>query len=169
MGFGFVEYKYARHAKDALKTLQGHELHDHALALKASTKTAQGSTERQGKVVSAKGSKLLVRNVPFEATKNEVRELFASFGQLKSVRMPSKFDGTHRGFAFVEMLTDQEAKSAFESLSGSTHLYGRRLVLEWAKGEDTVEEMRAKTAKSFEPNQAKRKKLTIGDNEADDE
>eukprot|EP00042_Codosiga_hollandica_P042979 m.402233 g.402233 ORF g.402233 m.402233 type:complete len:70 (-) comp56449_c0_seq6:543-752(-) len=47
MGFGFVEYKYARHAKDALKTLQGHELHDHALALKASTKTAQGSTERQ--------------------------------------------------------------------------------------------------------------------------
>ncbi len=44
-----------------------------------------------------KGTKLLVKNVPFEASKAEVRELFAAFGQVKSVRMPSKFDGTHRG------------------------------------------------------------------------
>ena len=36
-------------------------------------------------------------------------------------------------FAFVDFLSEQEAKNAFESLSGSTHLYGRRLVIEWAK------------------------------------
>ena len=49
-------------------------------------------------MVKAKGTKLLIKNIPFEATKNEIRELFAAFGQIKSVRMPSKFDGSHRGY-----------------------------------------------------------------------
>ena len=59
------------------------------------------------------GTKLIVKNVAFEATKNELRSLFGSFGQVKTLRMPRKFDGNHRGFAFVEFLTKQEAKSAF--------------------------------------------------------
>ena len=51
----------------------------------------------QGKVVKSKGTKLLVKNIPFEGTKSEIRELFSAFGQIKSVRMPTKFDGSHRG------------------------------------------------------------------------
>lgn len=47
--------------------------------------------------------------------------------QLKSLRLPKKFDGKHRGFAFVEFLTKQEAQNAFEALQ-STHLYGRHMV-----------------------------------------
>jgi multiple RNA-binding domain-containing protein 1 len=39
-------------------------------------------------------------------------------------------DGQHRGFAFVEYETLDEAKQAFISLSNS-HLYGRKLVIEW--------------------------------------
>jgi hypothetical protein len=42
-------------------------------------------------------------------------------------------DAHNASFAFVDFLTKQEAKNAFEALAGSTHLYGRRLVLEWAK------------------------------------
>lgn len=64
------------------------------------------------------------------------------------MRMPSKFDGSHRGFGFVEFLTSQEAKGAFSSL-GATHLYGRHLVLEWAQDESSIETMRAKAAKSY--------------------
>jgi len=41
-------------------------------------------------------------------------------------------------------------QKAFETLGKSTHLYGRRLVLEWAKKEETVENLREKTAKRFE-------------------
>ena len=58
-------------------------------------------------------------------------KLFATFGQLKKIRLPKKFDGGHRGFAFVEFLTSKEASIAMNALS-RTHLYGRRLVLEWA-------------------------------------
>ena len=39
------------------------------------------------------GKKLLVKNLAFESSNRELRQLFGSFGQLKSVRMPRKFDG----------------------------------------------------------------------------
>merc|ERR1712216_697116 len=90
----------------------------------------KSSSEQSAKASSVKPtSKILVRNVPFEATKRELRELFGTFGQLKSVRLPRKFDNTHRGFAFVEFLTKQEAKQAYDALV-HTHFYGRHMVLE---------------------------------------
>jgi multiple RNA-binding domain-containing protein 1 len=57
--------------------------------------------------------------------------------------------GSHRGFAFVEFLSTEEAKKAFDKLSHSTHLYGRRMVLEWASEEDTLESLRKRTANQF--------------------
>lgn len=79
--------------------------------------------------------KILVRNVPFEASVKDVRQLFSAFGDLQFVRLPKKLHGTgsHRGFAFVEFVNRTDAKKAFGALSQITHLYGRRLVLEWAK------------------------------------
>ncbi|CAI7833097.1 unnamed protein product, partial [Closterium sp. NIES-53] len=85
---------------------------------------------------------------PFEATKRDIQQLFAPFGQLKSMRLPRKFDGGHRGFAFVEFATKREAESAFDALK-STHLYGRHLVLERAKEGEGLDELRAKTAAQF--------------------
>lgn len=40
-------------------------------------------------------------------------------------------------------------QNAFEALCQSTHLFGRRLVLEWAKIEENVEEIRKRTAEHF--------------------
>lgn len=40
-------------------------------------------------------------------------------------------------------------QKAFAALCHSTHLYGRRLVLEWADAEETVEALRRKTADHF--------------------
>jgi len=59
---------------------------------------------------------------------------------LKSFRLPKKFDGTHRGFGFVEFLTKHDAKSAMAALAG-THFYGRHLVLEWAADADQDEDL----------------------------
>lgn len=54
-----------------------------------------------------------------------------------------------RGFAFVDFLSHQEAVNAMEAIAG-THLYGRRLVTEWAAQEDGLNEIRAKTAAKFQ-------------------
>ena len=97
---------------------------------------------------SATCTKLAVKNIAFEATRKELRELFGSFGPLKSVRLPRKFDGAHRGFAFVEFTTKHDSQTAFDALS-STHLYGRRLVIEWAESTQELDAARAKAMKDM--------------------
>nr|CAD2133471.1 unnamed protein product [Meloidogyne enterolobii] len=89
-------------------------------------------------------TKILVRNVPFQANPKEISQLFSAFGELKFVRIPKKPGGEGRGFCFVEFISPADAKRAMETLMHSTHLYGRRLVLEWAKMEENVEELREK-------------------------
>ena len=79
----------------------------------------------------AQPTKILVRNVAFEATAADIRKLFSPFGQIKRIKVPKKHDGTHRGFCFIEFVSFGEARAAFESVRHS-HLYGRHLVLEWA-------------------------------------
>jgi multiple RNA-binding domain-containing protein 1 len=88
----------------------------------------------------------MVRNLAFEATSKDVRRLMEPFGQVKTCRLPKKFDGSTRGFAFVEFATKGEAHKAVESLHGM-HLYGRRLLLEYAKADAGLDELRAKSAK----------------------
>jgi len=137
MGFGFVEFASEEEALQSIKTLQGKLVDGHSLEIKLSTKSLSSSSSKAPPVdKSSKNTKIMVRNVPFEATRTELLQLFGSFGQLKKVRLPKKFDGTHRGFAFCEFVTSKEAQNAMTTLS-RTHLYGRHLVLEWAtQGED---------------------------------
>jgi multiple RNA-binding domain-containing protein 1 len=49
----------------------------------------------------------------------------------------------------VDYVLANDARTAFEALSHSTHLYGRRLVLEWSKEEENIEEIRAKTKRKM--------------------
>jgi len=153
MGYGFVEYKKRSDALKAIKELQNSTLEGHTLELKMSHRKASDMVTRRksASIKKQNSSKILVRNVPFEASKKELKELFGTFGEIKTLRLPQKLSGTgtHRGFAFVDFLTKQDAKRAFESLCSSTHLYGRRLVLEWAEDEDSVDALRKRTAEHF--------------------
>lgn len=158
MGYGFVEYESKDIAMEALKTLQKKVLDGHTLELKFSHHK-NSATSRVPRKTSTKkhtkSSKILVRNVPFEASNKEIQDLFCTFGALKTVRLPKKLlgnagsSGEHRGFGFVEFVSKEDALRAFESLSHSTHLYGRRLVLEWAKQEESLEAIRKRTAEHF--------------------
>ncbi|RMC05937.1 hypothetical protein DUI87_17482 [Hirundo rustica rustica] len=154
MGFGFVEYKKPESAQKALRRLQGCTVDGHKLEVKLSERAVRPAVKSARKKQTAKKqktSKILVRNIPFQATVREIRELFSTFGELKTVRLPKKMAGTgsHRGFGFVDFVTKQDAKKAFTALCHSTHLYGRRLVLEWADTEETLEALRRKTAQHF--------------------
>ncbi|KAK2172512.1 hypothetical protein NP493_953g00009 [Ridgeia piscesae] len=154
LGYGFVEYMTVSAAKQALKELQHTSIDGHQVELKVSNRaTLQPPAPRQKQDTKKKqtSTKILIRNIPFEATLKEIRELFGVFGEIKSLRIPKKMSesGSHRGFGFVDFLTKQDAKRAFNALCHSTHLYGRRLVLEWADSADTVEQLRRKTADHF--------------------
>uniref|UniRef100_A0AC35TXY5 RNA-binding protein 19 n=1 Tax=Rhabditophanes sp. KR3021 TaxID=114890 RepID=A0AC35TXY5_9BILA len=156
MGFGFVQFFTHADAMDCIKTCQGIMIDGHSVDLKMSQKAAEtGEKTRKSVETGEQGEccKLMVRNIAFPASIKEIRDLFQSFGNIKSIRIPKKMgSGGHRGFGFVEYMTKSEAKAAFDALVHSTHFYGRRLVLEWAHEEETLDEMREKTGNKYSGN-----------------
>lgn len=79
--------------------------------------------------------KIYVGNLPFDATEDEVRQMFEPHGGLQSVSLVNdNMTGRFRGFGFVEM-SDADAAKAIAALNG-TDMRGRAL---------TVNESRPKT------------------------
>ena len=63
-------------------------------------------------------TKLYVGNLPFTATEDAVRTLFASHGQVEKVSLITDRDtGQPRGFGFVEM-SNADASRAMQALNG---------------------------------------------------
>ncbi|XP_067929070.1 probable RNA-binding protein 19 isoform X2 [Watersipora subatra] len=166
MGYGFVQFREAPMVQAALKELQHSTLDKHTLELKLSERTSNRAStverKRQDGKKKQTSTKILVRNIPFQANRSEVTELFKVFGELKLVRLPKKVGGQHRGFAFVDFITKNDAKRAFKALCHSTHLYGRRLVLEWADTtEESVDNLRRKTAEGYSTERKKFKRADM--------
>lgn len=147
MGFGFVEFKTKDQANAVIAAMDGFVIDGHKIQLKLSHRQG-GNANDNGKKNGTKSGKIIVKNLPFEATRKDVFELFNSFGQLKSVRVPKKFDKSARGFAFVEFLLPKEAENAMDQLQG-VHLLGRRLVMQYAQQDaaDAEEEIARMTKK----------------------
>ena len=184
MGFGFLEFRTKQQARAALAAMNGYKLQGHDLVLKTSNKAADAAEERRkeenAKKLLGRRTKIIIKNLPFEASKKDVRALFGAYGQLRSVRVPRKFDSSTRGFAFADFVTAREAESAMDSLC-DTHLLGRRLVLEFAAGdaidpEEEIEKMQQKVGKQADKvaiqklTSSGRRKFTVaGADDADDD
>lgn len=138
MGFGFLEFRTSAEAQAALQAMDGYNLHGHKLQIRASHKGADAAEERRredkAKKEASKTTKVVIKNLPFETTKKDVRALFGAYGQLRSVRVPKKMNNGARGFAFADFTTPKEAQNAIDALR-DTHLLGRRLVLDFAAEE----------------------------------
>jgi cold-inducible RNA-binding protein len=73
------------------------------------------------------GKRLYVGNVSFETTESDLRDLFVQAGAVTEVKVMTERDTNKpRGFAFVEMATDTDARNAIAKLNGSD-LGGRSL------------------------------------------
>lgn len=79
------------------------------------------------------GRKLYVGNLPYQTGETELQDLFGQYGAVESVRvMRDMATGRARGFAFVEMGTDEEAANAASSLH-EYQLGGRALTVNEAR------------------------------------
>jgi RNA recognition motif-containing protein len=77
--------------------------------------------------------KLYVGNLPYDVGEPELHELFAQAGSVESVTiMRDQMTGRPRGFAFVEMSTDEAAQYAISALNG-TQVGGRNLTVNEAR------------------------------------
>ena len=79
------------------------------------------------------GKKIFVGNLPFTMGEEDLRELFEQKGTVDSVTVMRDFGtGRSRGFAFVEMASEEEAEKAIKELN-SFSVNGRNLTVNEAR------------------------------------
>jgi RNA recognition motif-containing protein len=76
---------------------------------------------------------IFIGNLSYEVTQADLREVFAEYGTVKSVRLPTDREtGKVRGFAFVEMESEDQETAAIETLDGAEWM-GRNLKVSKAR------------------------------------
>jgi len=76
---------------------------------------------------------IYVGNLSYNATEDELRQAFENFGQVESVKIiTDKYSGRSKGFGFIEMPYEDEAKAAIADLNGKEFI-GRTLKVNEAR------------------------------------
>ena len=79
------------------------------------------------------GKKLYVGNLSYRVSSSDLEQLFTSYGSVQSAEVISDRDtGRSKGFGFVEMSSDAEARAAIDALHDQEH-EGRRLTVNEAR------------------------------------
>ena len=77
--------------------------------------------------------KLFVGSLPFSTTSEELEKMFSEVGEVGSANIiTDRMSGRSRGFGFVEMTKNEDAKKAIEKFNGSD-MNGRDIVVNEAK------------------------------------
>ena len=72
-------------------------------------------------------------SLPFRLEEAELKEFFEEYGEVTSVKIiTDKFSGRSKGFGFIEMPNDEEAKKAIQELNGA-EIGGRAIVVNEAQ------------------------------------
>ena len=79
------------------------------------------------------GKKLYIGNLSYGVASSDLQQLFAQFGKVESAEVISdRMTGRSKGFAFVEMGSDEEARKAIDGMNGKDH-EGRPMVVNEAR------------------------------------
>ena len=76
---------------------------------------------------------IYVGNLPYSIDRDQLREIFAAYGEVAAARIVNDREtGRSKGFGFVEMPDDAQARQAIEALNGSD-IGGRKAVVNEAR------------------------------------
>ena len=74
-----------------------------------------------------------VGNLSYDLSEEDLKTAFAEYGEVTSAKIVSdRYSGRSKGFGFIEMTSDDEAKAAIEGLTGK-ELAGRAIVVNEAR------------------------------------
>ena len=78
-------------------------------------------------------TKLYVGGLPYSTKEDDLKELFSAYGEVASTAViQDKFTNKSKGFGFVEMATEDEAKAAIDGLDGK-EFGGRNIMVNIAR------------------------------------
>ena len=80
--------------------------------------------------------RLFVGSLPYSATQSQLEDLFSQAGKVVSCNLiTDRFSGQSKGFAFVEMATEEESKEAIKKFN-NYELDGRKIVVNEARPQE---------------------------------
>ncbi|XP_064343448.1 RNA-binding protein 28 isoform X2 [Camelus dromedarius] len=95
--------------------------------------------------VADKKARLIIRNLSFKCSEDDLRTIFAQFGAVLEVNIPRKPDGKMRGFAFVQFKNLLEAGKALKSMN-MKEIKGRTVAVDWAVAKDKYKNTQSASA-----------------------
>jgi nucleolin len=140
-GFAYVEFADATSVEKALQ-LSGKDIDGRPINVDRSTNNKssggsgnpnEGRRAAYGDKTSPPNSVLFVGNLSWDANEDSLWDVFAEYGDVKSVRVPTdRESGKVKGFGYVEFFAIESAKKAFEGVQGM-ELLGRNLRLDYSQ------------------------------------
>jgi cold-inducible RNA-binding protein len=90
--------------------------------------------------------KMYVGNIPYSATEEDLRRLFSEYGEVESLKIiQDQFTGRSKGFGFIEMVNEEDAKKAIATLNGKD-FNGKSLTVAEAKPQQKQQGFNTRTS-----------------------
>ncbi|XP_062839534.1 RNA-binding protein 28 isoform X2 [Anolis carolinensis] len=153
-GFGFVTFSLPEDAQRAIQevTSFGNRKVTATIANpkprqkgKKKAEASEGSQEAQKppkKKGASKKARLIIRNLSFKCTEEDLKGVFSPFGTVLEVTLPRKPDGKMRGFAFVQFRNILEAGKALKGMN-MKEIMERPVAVDWAVAREKYQAMQA--------------------------
>ncbi|XP_008589425.1 PREDICTED: RNA-binding protein 28 [Galeopterus variegatus] len=158
-GFGYVTFSMLEDAQRALKeitTFEGCKINVTVAKKKLRNKSKEkGKNEnsespkkelkpKKAKVADKK-ARVIIRNLSFKCSEDDLKTIFAQFGTVLEVNIPRKPDGKMRGFAFVQFKNLLEAGKALKGMN-MKEIKGRTVAVDWAVAKDKYKDTQSLSA-----------------------
>ncbi|XP_069835593.1 RNA-binding protein 28 [Dendropsophus ebraccatus] len=145
-GIGYVTFSMLEDAQKALKEIKEYDGKKievmvakkklHEKDKKAKTKeAAEKAKQSKPSKVPPKKARLIIRNLSFKCSEEDLKTHFSTFGSVVEVNIPKKPDGKMRGFAFVQFKNMLEASKALKG-TNMKNIKGRTVAVDWAVAKD---------------------------------
>ncbi|VDM42611.1 unnamed protein product [Toxocara canis] len=113
-GFGYVDFETADEAREALSK-DRHLIDGRPMYVSENKPHERGQRNEFRYATNLEKNKLFVSNVHYDATADQVKEVFAMFGAVRDVRIVTHKSGKSKGCAYVEFEEESAASAAIKA------------------------------------------------------
>ncbi|XP_011605241.2 RNA-binding protein 28 isoform X1 [Takifugu rubripes] len=145
-GFGYVTYSMTEDVQRAMKEIKEYDGQKITLCVSKKKmhekKKPALDMEKKKNEHAPKGirknvlkARLIIRNLSFQCSENDLKQVCTKFGPILEAKIPLKPDGKMRGFAFVQFKNMSSAAKALNALN-LKEIKGRQVAVDWAVPKD---------------------------------
>merc|ERR1719361_2352916 len=150
-GFGFITFKTNEAAKNAVDQMNNVNLEERRIGVVFSTSVEKKKEKPVGD--DEKGNRLVVRQLAWAVTDEQLEEAFAEHGTLTNHKVVKARNGKSKGFGFVVYETAEQAQAAKEAMDGK-EIEGRAITVHFSNSTGRKRQAKPKTEEGDEKAEA---------------